>query len=87
MYTDKMRRILRVMQLFASMPSGGGGAKQPEIIHYSGLPVSTTYRYLSKMKDLGFIEMISQSTTGRATMSAQFKITKSGLEYLEGTMF
>lgn len=87
MYTDRMRRILRVLQLFAQMPSGGGVAKQPEIIHYSGLPASTTYRYLSKMKELGFIERAWQSKSGRDTMSAQFKITSSGIEYLEGTMF
>lgn len=87
MYTDRMRRILRVMQLFAQMPCGGGGAKQPEIIHYSGLPSATVYRYLEKMKKLGFIERVWQTKTGRDTMAAQFKITKSGIEYLEGSMF
>ena len=87
MYTDKMRRILRVLQLFSMMPFGGGVAKQPEIIHYAGLPASTTYRYLSKMKDLGLIERAWQVASGRDTMSAQFKITKAGIEYLEGNMF
>jgi len=82
-----MRQILKALYCFREMPAGQGWVSPATIRDYSGVSHSTTYRYLSKMKELGLIERAWQVASGRDTMSAQFKITKAGIEYLEGNMF
>lgn len=78
---SKVRKVLRVCELIAAMPSGGGWVKPSEIILWSSVPHATTYRYLTKMVTLGYVEVDKRGY--RAGFVNHYKITPNGINYLE----
>lgn len=80
MSPEKCRNIVRVCELIANMPSGGGWVKSNEIVLWSSVPHATTYRYLPKLVKLGYLKVDKRGY--RKGFVNHYKITMAGIQYL-----
>lgn len=80
MDTSKVRVLLEVCSLVAKMPSGGGWTKASEMILWSSVAHATTYRYLPKLTNLGYLEVSRRGY--RNGFINHYKITDLGERYL-----
>lgn len=78
---SKVRKLLRVCELIAQMPSGAGWVKPSEIILWSSVSQATTYRYLAKLEKLGYVQVDKRGY--RSGFVNHYKITPNGVTYLK----
>lgn len=78
---SKAEKIIKVCALIAQMPSGAGWVKSNEIVLWSSVAHSTTYRYLPKLVKLGYLQVSKQGY--RKGFVNHYKITDSGIDYLK----
>lgn len=77
----KAAKLLKVCSLVAQMPSGGGWVRPSDIILWSSVPHATTYRYLEKLKKLGYLKSNAQGY--RNGIVKHYQITELGNDYLK----
>lgn len=75
------KNMVKVCALVAQMPVGEGWVRSSDIAQWCGVPHATTYRYLPKLKKLGYLS--SKVEGYRAGKLILYKITPQGIDYLK----
>jgi DNA-binding IclR family transcriptional regulator len=81
MNIEKVRLLLKTLQTAAMFPRGEGLMTPTEIIKKSGVSHATTYRYLSKMLDMGYVKVKPYQC--RKLTCYKYRISEEGLEYMK----
>lgn len=80
MKIETVNTMLKTAFLLREMPIGQGWASPATIRQYSGVSNSTTYRYLTQLEKLGYIE--SKPVVCRKLHCKQYRITNEGVEFI-----
>jgi len=82
MSIERTHRILSALRTILDMPVGEGWLTPVEIVKWSGVSHSTTYRYLAKMIKLGYVRQ--HFYVLRGLKCSVYQITDSGLAWFDG---
>lgn len=75
-----MRNLMSTLSLLKMFPAGEGWDRPISIARWSGISMSTTYRYLPKLEMLGFIK--SREYECRKMKCKEYRITDAGEDYV-----
>lgn len=78
-------RILKSLDLISQMPKGEVMVRPKDISFWSCTSHSTTYRYLAKLSDLGYVKGIAKGY--RKGIVLEYRITEKGKAYLDGLKY
>lgn len=78
---ENMRFVLKTLYLLGKMPRGAGWATPREIIVWSGVKHSTTYRLLPKLVKLGYLEV--EEYKCRKIVCRRYRGTSQIVEFLD----
>lgn len=81
MRTRKINRILTILKLFALSNDRGVGLRLSQVSEWSGIPRSTTYRYLKKLEKISMV--LSRVDKYRNEECNYWYITTDGIKYVE----
>lgn len=80
-----VNRILQSLNLISQMPKGEVMVRPKDISFWSCTSHSTTYRYLSKLSELGYVKGLAKGY--RKGIVLEYKITEAGKAYLSGLQY
>jgi len=78
-------RILKTLELVSQMPKGEVMLRPSDISFWSCTSHSTTYRYLSKLSEEGYVKGIAKGY--RKGIVCEYRITERGKAYLDGMQY